>query len=241
MDYLSLSGLRLDGRRANELRHLQSNLGFFQQVHGSAYVEMGQTKVLAVVHGPHAVHKGNDQAAVSCTFVQAAFASMDRKWKHSKDRQEIEWAGILTQALETLILRHLYPRTGIEVYVEVVQNDGGALATSLNTAMLALVNAGIAVRDLMVACSAGILEGQTIWDLNEKEENGNVPQLTVAMLPKYDKLCLIQLECKVTVNDFETLLEHAKGGCSAIAQQLRTVVEEHTWQLITRRDVADLN
>ena len=54
-DLLSSQGLRLDGRRPNELRRIQCKLGVFTQPDGSAYLEQGNTKVLAAVYGPHQV------------------------------------------------------------------------------------------------------------------------------------------------------------------------------------------
>lgn len=55
MELLSDQRLRLDGRRANELRHIRCRLGVFSQTDGSAYLEQGNTKVLAAVYGPHEV------------------------------------------------------------------------------------------------------------------------------------------------------------------------------------------
>ncbi len=52
-ELLSDQDLRLDGRRAGELRRLRCRLGVFGQADGSAYLEMGNTKVLAAVYGPH--------------------------------------------------------------------------------------------------------------------------------------------------------------------------------------------
>lgn len=54
---LSDQGLRLDGRRPGELRKLSSKLGVFSQADGSAYIEQGNTKVLAAVYGPHEVSR----------------------------------------------------------------------------------------------------------------------------------------------------------------------------------------
>ena len=50
-DLLAEFGLRLDGRRAEELRNLKCRMGVFGQADGSAYLEMGATKVLAAVYG----------------------------------------------------------------------------------------------------------------------------------------------------------------------------------------------
>lgn len=54
-ELISEQGLRLDGRRSKELRRIQCRLGVFSQPDGSAYVEQGNTKVLAAVYGPHQV------------------------------------------------------------------------------------------------------------------------------------------------------------------------------------------
>lgn len=54
-DLVSEQGLRLDGRRSQELRRIQCKMGVFSQPDGSAYIEQGNTKVLAAVYGPHQV------------------------------------------------------------------------------------------------------------------------------------------------------------------------------------------
>lgn len=49
------AGLRLDGRRAHELRTLSAQLGVLPQVDGSALFALGNTRVLATVYGPREV------------------------------------------------------------------------------------------------------------------------------------------------------------------------------------------
>lgn len=48
-------GLRIDGRRPNELRKLNCEIGVFSQADGSAVLSQGNTKVIATVYGPHEV------------------------------------------------------------------------------------------------------------------------------------------------------------------------------------------
>ena len=54
-DLISDEGFRIDGRRPNELRRIQCKMGVYSQADGSAYIEQGNTKVLATVYGPHEV------------------------------------------------------------------------------------------------------------------------------------------------------------------------------------------
>ena len=57
MELLSDQGFRIDGRRPEELRRIQGRMGVFSQADGSAYLEQGNTKVLAAVYGPHEVNQ----------------------------------------------------------------------------------------------------------------------------------------------------------------------------------------
>ena len=50
-----LIGLRIDGRKPNELRKLSCEVGVFEQADGSASLSQGNTKVIATVYGPHEV------------------------------------------------------------------------------------------------------------------------------------------------------------------------------------------
>ena len=52
---LSDQGFRIDGRKPHELRQIRCKLGVFSQADGSAYLEQGNTKILAAVYGPHEV------------------------------------------------------------------------------------------------------------------------------------------------------------------------------------------
>lgn len=61
LELLSDEGYRADGRRATELRKVRARMGVFAQADGSAYIEQGNTKALAVVYGPHEVSRGGGE------------------------------------------------------------------------------------------------------------------------------------------------------------------------------------
>lgn len=64
LELLSDQGYRIDGRKATELRKVQARMGVFAQADGSAYLEQGNTKALAVVYGPHEVSSVDGWRAV---------------------------------------------------------------------------------------------------------------------------------------------------------------------------------
>ena len=65
---LSDQGLRIDGRKPNELRRIKCSLGVFAQADGSAYLEQGNTKVLAAVYGPHEVSAVSNHLQLTSRF-----------------------------------------------------------------------------------------------------------------------------------------------------------------------------
>ena len=48
--------LRVDGRKADELRTVKIETGIIPNADGSAYIEMGRNKIIAGVYGPREMH-----------------------------------------------------------------------------------------------------------------------------------------------------------------------------------------
>ena len=66
-------------------------------------------------------------ASISCEFSTAAFATPERRVRRPGDRRSAEAAATIQQCFESVVLRHLYPRSEISIYIQVLQSDGGAL------------------------------------------------------------------------------------------------------------------
>ncbi|GAQ84546.1 3'-5'-exoribonuclease family protein [Klebsormidium nitens] len=232
MEYVSPEGLRLDGRRPKEVRQLKCELAVLHRADGSAYLEMGNTKVLATVYGPHEVSQRSqslhDRALVHCEYSMATFSTGERRRRPKGDRRSVELSLVIRQSMEAAILTHLLPRTQIDIYVQVLQADGGTRAACINAATLALADAGVPMRDLVASCAAGYLNGTPLLDLNYVEDSAGGPDLTVALLPKAEKVTLLQMDSKLPLDTFEAVLGLAMDGCKAIAAHMRQALLEHT-------------
>ncbi|KAG8534733.1 hypothetical protein GDO81_029580, partial [Engystomops pustulosus] len=115
LELLSDQGYRVDGRKAGELRKIQARMGVFAQADGSAYIEQGNTKALAVVYGPHEIRGSraktlHDRAVVNCQYSMATFSTGERKRRPHGDRKSTEMTLHLKQTFEAAILTQLYPR-----------------------------------------------------------------------------------------------------------------------------------
>lgn len=82
---------------------------------------------------------------------------------------------------ESLILTSQYPNSEIQIYIEVLQNDGAEKAAAINAMSIALAHAAIAMRDSVIAVTTGIIDGQVLIDLTTLEVKSQCPVLTIGV------------------------------------------------------------
>lgn len=71
-----------------------------------------------------------------------------------QEQDELESSAFMNRALEVSVRIDKYPKSSIDVYALVLQDDGGALSAAITCASLALAHAGIEMHDLVAACHA---------------------------------------------------------------------------------------
>ena len=75
----------------------------------------------------------------------------------------------LKQTFEATIKTELYPRSQIDIFVEVLQADGGNYCACVNAATLALIDAGIPLKDYVTACTASLVLDTPLVDVSSLE------------------------------------------------------------------------
>jgi len=73
---------------------------------------------------------------------------------------------LLKQTFEQVIRVERFPRSQIDINVHVLSADGGTRCACINAITLALIDAGIPMKDMVVACAAGMVSETPILDLN---------------------------------------------------------------------------
>ena len=213
------NGIRADGRKPDELRPVKLEVGILGNADGSAYIQHGKNKILAAVYGPQEVHPRHltipDRALIRCRYHMAPF-SVDERKHPAPSRREIELSKVVRGALEPSVFVEYYPRTSIDIFTEVLQADGGTRCASITAASLALADAGIPMRDLVVACAAGKIDGQLVLDLNDVEDKMGEADMPVALMPNYNAITLLQMDGQLTSKDFEEVLNLALDGCKQL-------------------------
>jgi len=223
-------GLRLDGRRADELRPIKIEVGVLARADGSCYIEMGGNKVIAAVYGPREVHPRHLQevtrAIVRYRYNMASFSVEERK-RPGPDRRSYELSKVSREALEPVILTSYFPRSVIDVFVEVLQADAGTRTAGINAASVALADAGIPMKSMISSCAAGKVGGQLVLDPMKEEDNYGEADMPIAMTPD-GQITLLQMDGRMTPDELGTALDMAMGGCRQVYEvQRKALIDKY--------------
>jgi exosome complex component RRP41 len=137
----------------------------------------------------------------------------------------------ISDAFASAIFTHLYPHSTISITLHVLSQDGSLLAACLNATTIGLIDAGIPMRDYVVACTAGSTSSYSsndekadpLLDLNGLEEQ-ELPFLTVATLGASDRVSVLVMETRVQVGRLEGMLAVGVDGCKQVRSILDGVV-----------------
>jgi len=168
-------------QKDDQHRPLVLNTGIVSKAQGSAYIEQGQTKAICAVYGPREIPRKSDftmKGILNCTIERTPFSGSKRKAPGSRgDLEEDEMSKLLSEALEATVCMHLYPKSQIDVYVTILEDDGSALASSITVASLALADAAVQMFDTIVGISLKRLNERVLIDPTKTEEEETLPSL----------------------------------------------------------------
>lgn len=221
-------GKRIDGRLPGELRPLRIEAGVLRRADGSAYLEWGHNKVIAAVYGPRECHPRHMQdptrALVQCHYNMASFSVDDRK-RPGPDRRSQEISKIISEALTHVVFTEYFPRTSIDVYIEVLQANAGTRCAGLTAASVALADAGIPMRDMVASCAAGKVENTMVLDLGKEEDNFGQADIPLGYIPRTEEVVLLQMDGDLTPDEFRTGLGMAVDACKKIYEVQRDALK----------------
>jgi len=232
---------RFDGRKENELRELEAQVGVLHNADGSAYFRMGKTVALAAVYiKPSRAERG----MLNVRYHMLPFAVPERK-SLGISRREMELSYVIAKALEPAIFLEELPNTQIEATIEIIQADAGTRVTAINALSLALAQAGIPMKALVGAVAVGKVGERLVVDLNKKEEDynsekmksdpnlreyydyygeGEATDMPIAMYR--EKVTSMQMDGKITRDEAKQLLELAKEAIRKINEVQKRAIED---------------
>jgi exosome complex component RRP41 len=224
------SGHRPDGRKNEELRPIEAKVGVIEKADGSAMFRIGDTIAIAGVYGPREVHpkhmEDSEKAVVKCFYDMYSFSVPERK-RPGPGRRGVELSMVIRNSLLPAIFVKEYPKSAIEIFVNIVQADAGTRCAAICAASMALADAGISMRDLVAAVACGGVNGQAVVDLNKEEEDiEGTTDIPVAYMPGKKKLTLLQLDGKIKPELLKEAIKLGVAGCEQIYEVQKRALKE---------------
>ena len=214
-------GKRLDGRDIDELRPIKMEVGVIKNADGSAYLEWGNNKIFAAVYGPREVHPHHlakpDRGVLRVFYRMATYSVFDRK-RPAPGRREKEISMIVSDCLEPVLFLELYPGTSFEVFIEVMDADGGTRCASTTVAALALADAGVPMKSLVSAIAVGKIGGKIVVDLSGVEDKAGEADLPCAITWYNEEISLLQFDGDMDIEELSEFMELAIESLKKIYQ-----------------------
>ncbi|KAL9182388.1 hypothetical protein ACHAXT_013040 [Thalassiosira profunda] len=113
----------------------------------------------------------------------------------------------------------------VEVFVEVLQSDGGVFNAAVVGASLALADAGVGLRDVVCAASAAVVKTGKLYhaiaDPTEDEILQASGVVTIAMMPNWREVTVWDQFGKMSIESSKEALELARDGCATMHKFLK--------------------
>ncbi len=231
-------GIRPDGRKADEIRPLSSEIGILPRTHGSGLFKRGQTQVLSVCTlgalGDVQILDGLDLEE-SKRFMHhynfPPFSVGEARPIRAPGRREIGHGALGERALEPVIpSEDEFPYT-IRVVSEVLESNGSTSQASICASTLALMHAGVPIKAPVAGIAMGLVkEGDKVTiltDIQGMEDHLGDMDFKVAGTRK--GVTALQMDIKIAEIDRDILkraLEQARKARMVILDNMQATISE---------------
>ena len=93
------------------------------------------------------------------------------------------------------------------------------------------MHAGIPMLDFVCAVTGGVHSTISLLDLTLLEEN-DIPNVTIAVMPKSRKVSLVTMETRLHVDRFEELFRFAIEAAAVVHDEMKTAILERSSDLM---------
>jgi polyribonucleotide nucleotidyltransferase len=164
-DMIIRDGVRADGRRPDEIRHISSKVGILPRAHGSALFVRGETQALVAVTLGTAEDEQKIETLEGETYKNfmlhynfPPFSVGEVKPLRSPGRREIGHGALAERALKPVIPpKEVFPYT-IRVVSDILESNGSSSMATVCGATLALMDAGVPIKAPVAGIAMGMIQ-----------------------------------------------------------------------------------
>lgn len=120
---------------------------------------------------------------------------------------------VIANALEPALFLEDFPKAVVDVFIQVIQADGGTRCAAINAASLALADAGIPMKSLVPSVAVGKADGTLVVDLGDEEDKYGQGDVPMAIIPSTGELTLLQQDGSFTREELLEAMQMGVNSC----------------------------
>jgi len=228
---------RPDGRKLDELREINCEIGLLPRTHGSGLFTRGETQALSVVTlGPPGDEQIYDEMELEGTkrfmhhYNFPPFSVGETGPMRGPGRREIGHGALAEKALFPLIpSKEEFPYT-IRIVSEILSSNGSSSMASVCGSILALMDAGVPIKEKAAGISMGLMSGdgkyKILTDIQGPEDHYGDMDLKIAGTRK--GIAVMQMDVKVEGLEVKILKDafaQAKKAREEILDKMEAVIK----------------
>ena len=230
--------LRVDGRKLDELRELQTEVSILPRTHGTGMFKRGETQVLSIITlgapGDELSLENMEGEGTKKYFHHYNFPPYcvgEVKPIRGAGRREIGHGALAEKALRPVLPENLdFPYT-IRVVSEVLSSNGSSSMAATCSSTLSLMDAGIPITAPVAGIAMGLASENDRWkvltDLQDLEDGAGGMDFKVTSTRK--GITAVQMDCKsdgLNMDIIRTAITQAKPAITHILDVIEGTISE---------------
>ena len=214
---------RFDNRNFDETRPIEAKTGVIPNADGSAFFKIGKTAAYAAVYGPRELYprflQNPKKGILRCNYNMLPFSGSGDRIRPGPNRRSKEISMVTEKALLPVVNLDAFPNAVVDVFIELTETDAGSRCAGICAASMALADAGILMKDLVVAVAVGKVDDKIVVDLSYNEEayeEGDVADIPIAMIPNSGEITLLQMDGKISKEEVTEAINKSKPALMKI-------------------------
>ncbi len=229
-------GIRLDGRRTDEIRPIWCEVNYLPSTHGSSIFTRGETQALAtvtlgtsrdanIIDSP--THQGEENFYLHYNF--PPFSTGEARPLRGTSRREIGHGNLAQRAL-TKVFPSDCPYT-VRVVSEVLESNGSSSMATVCSGTMALMDAGVKISKPVSGIAMGLIsDGKRYSVLSDiLGDEDHLGDMDFKVTGTDDGITACQMDIKIKGLSYEILekaLEQAKDGRLKILNEMSKTIEK---------------
>lgn len=222
---------RFSGRKFDELRPMAAKAGVIKRAVGSGWFKIGKSEAYAAVYGPRDLFprfmKNPEKGILRCNYNMMPFSSGGERVRPGPSRRSKEISLVTEKAFLPVVDLSEFPNSVVDVFIELPQTDAGTRCAGICAASIALADAGIPMKDMVCAVSAGKVEDKVILDLDyEEDSHEQGVDIPMAVLHNSKKISLLQMDGEISPDDLKKAMELVKKASEKIFEAQKQALKD---------------